>query len=137
MELAQRLYDAGEHTVAQIADMLKVPRTTVYGHLGTGKKPDRSTRHRPNRRRLTDKHSVVTSYLVATFQARGYRPGADGPSGAMRGGTGCVRLAGSCRSRWSVRAMRERKFRWSGGSGPVRLAATGSTSAGWRSARGA
>jgi DNA invertase Pin-like site-specific DNA recombinase len=33
IELAQRLYDAGEHTVAQIADMLKVPRTTVYGHL--------------------------------------------------------------------------------------------------------
>ncbi|WP_245973516.1 helix-turn-helix domain-containing protein [Rhodococcus wratislaviensis] len=33
MELAQRLYDAGDHTVAQIADMLKVPRTTVYGHL--------------------------------------------------------------------------------------------------------
>jgi DNA invertase Pin-like site-specific DNA recombinase len=31
--LAQRLYDAGEHTVAQIAGMLKVPRTTVYGHL--------------------------------------------------------------------------------------------------------
>ncbi|WP_370185856.1 recombinase family protein [Rhodococcus wratislaviensis] len=33
IELAQRLYDAGEHTVAQIAGMLKVPRTTVYGHL--------------------------------------------------------------------------------------------------------
>ncbi len=33
IELAQRLYDAGEHTVAQIASMLKVPRTTVYGHL--------------------------------------------------------------------------------------------------------
>ncbi|MFC9553814.1 recombinase family protein [Rhodococcus sp. NPDC056960] len=33
--LAQRLYDAGEHTVAQIAGMLKVPRTTVYGHLNT------------------------------------------------------------------------------------------------------
>ncbi|MFD9663510.1 recombinase family protein [Rhodococcus sp. NPDC059968] len=28
-ELAQRLYDAGEHTVAQIAGMLKVPRTTI------------------------------------------------------------------------------------------------------------
>ncbi|BAH48278.1 recombinase family protein [Rhodococcus opacus] len=33
IELAQRLYDAGDHTVVQIADMLKVPRTTVYGHL--------------------------------------------------------------------------------------------------------
>lgn len=33
IDLAQRLYDAGDHTVAQIADMLGVPRTTVYGHL--------------------------------------------------------------------------------------------------------
>jgi len=31
--LAQRLYDAGEHTVAQIAAMLTVPRSTIYGHL--------------------------------------------------------------------------------------------------------
>jgi len=31
--LAQRLYDAGEHTVAQIAGMLGVPRSTLYGHL--------------------------------------------------------------------------------------------------------
>jgi len=31
--LAQRLYDAGEHTVAQIAAMFTVPRSTVYGHL--------------------------------------------------------------------------------------------------------
>ena len=31
--LAQRLYDAGEHTVQQIADIFSVPRTTVYGHL--------------------------------------------------------------------------------------------------------
>ncbi len=31
--LAQRLYDGGEKTVAQIAAMLNVPRTTVYGHL--------------------------------------------------------------------------------------------------------
>jgi DNA invertase Pin-like site-specific DNA recombinase len=37
--LAQRLYDAGEHTVAQIAGMLKVPRTTVYGHLDTRRTP--------------------------------------------------------------------------------------------------
>ncbi|WP_236581156.1 recombinase family protein [Rhodococcus sp. T7] len=33
IELAQRLYDAGERTVSQIAGMLNVPRTTVYGHL--------------------------------------------------------------------------------------------------------
>ncbi len=31
--LAQRLYDAGEHTVAQIAGMFTVPRSTIYGHL--------------------------------------------------------------------------------------------------------
>jgi DNA invertase Pin-like site-specific DNA recombinase len=32
-ELAQDLYDAGKHTVQQIADMFSVPRSTVYGHL--------------------------------------------------------------------------------------------------------
>jgi hypothetical protein len=31
--LAQQLYDAGERTVQQIADIFSVPRTTVYGHL--------------------------------------------------------------------------------------------------------
>lgn len=30
---AQDLYDAGERTVQQIADIFNVPRTTVYGHL--------------------------------------------------------------------------------------------------------
>ena len=29
-------YDAGEHTVQQIADIFSVPRTTVYGHLDNG-----------------------------------------------------------------------------------------------------
>jgi len=32
---ARALYDAGEHTVAEIAGLLGVARTTVYGHLGT------------------------------------------------------------------------------------------------------
>ncbi|WP_230990174.1 hypothetical protein [Rhodococcus oxybenzonivorans] len=32
IELTQHLYDAGEHTVVQVAGTLKVPRTTVYGH---------------------------------------------------------------------------------------------------------
>lgn len=36
--LAQQLYDGGETTVAQIAAMLNVPRTTVYGHLNKRKK---------------------------------------------------------------------------------------------------
>lgn len=31
--LAQRLYDAGDHTVQQIADMLGVRRSTLYGYL--------------------------------------------------------------------------------------------------------
>ncbi len=31
--LAQQLYDGGEKTVAQIAAIFKVPRSTVYGHL--------------------------------------------------------------------------------------------------------
>ena len=31
--LAQQLYDGGEKTVAQIAAMFNIPRTTVYGHL--------------------------------------------------------------------------------------------------------
>ncbi len=30
---AQKLYDAGGHTVQQIADLLGVPRPTIYGHL--------------------------------------------------------------------------------------------------------
>jgi len=40
--LAQQLYDAGERTVQQIADLFGVPRTTVYGHLDAatkGKRP--------------------------------------------------------------------------------------------------
>ena len=38
----QELYDAGERTVQQIADLFSVPRTTVYGHLddaSKGKRP--------------------------------------------------------------------------------------------------
>ena len=30
---AQQLYDARQHTVQQIADLLRVPRSTLYGHL--------------------------------------------------------------------------------------------------------
>lgn len=41
--LAQRLYDAREHTVQQIADMFSVPRSTVYGHL------DRKTKDEDDR----------------------------------------------------------------------------------------
>lgn len=31
--LAQQLYDAGDHTVQQIAGIFTVPRSTIYGHL--------------------------------------------------------------------------------------------------------
>lgn len=32
-DVAQQLYDAGRHTVQQIADMFGIPRSTVYGYL--------------------------------------------------------------------------------------------------------
>lgn len=32
---ARQLYDGGQHTVQQIADLLGVPRGTLYGHLDT------------------------------------------------------------------------------------------------------
>jgi DNA invertase Pin-like site-specific DNA recombinase len=35
--VAQELYESGEKTVQQIADILKVPRTTIYGHLNRAK----------------------------------------------------------------------------------------------------
>jgi DNA invertase Pin-like site-specific DNA recombinase len=40
--LAQQLYNTGERTVQQIADLFSVPRTTIYGHLDPatkGKRP--------------------------------------------------------------------------------------------------
>jgi DNA invertase Pin-like site-specific DNA recombinase len=40
--LAQQLYDAGERTVQQIADIFNVPRTTVYGHLEQSSKGKRT-----------------------------------------------------------------------------------------------
>ncbi len=44
-ELAQQMYDAGDMTVQQIADVFGVPRTTVYGHLGPP--PDARDLRRP------------------------------------------------------------------------------------------
>jgi DNA invertase Pin-like site-specific DNA recombinase len=40
---AQQLYDAGDHTVQQIADLFGAPRTTVYGHLDATSKGKRPT----------------------------------------------------------------------------------------------
>ncbi|MFC8202230.1 helix-turn-helix domain-containing protein [Streptomyces sp. NPDC057298] len=49
--LAQRLYAEQETTVQQIADMLGVPRSTVYGHLDKDKtvlrQPKKSTAMKP------------------------------------------------------------------------------------------
>ena len=45
--LAQELYDTGEHTVQQIADLISVPRTTVYGHLDAASKGKRPAVQRP------------------------------------------------------------------------------------------
>jgi DNA invertase Pin-like site-specific DNA recombinase len=39
--LAQQLYDAGDRTVQQIAELFGVPRTTVYGHLNRVRKGSR------------------------------------------------------------------------------------------------
>ena len=39
--LAQQLYNAGDRTVQQIADLFNVPRTTVYGHLDSSNKSTR------------------------------------------------------------------------------------------------
>lgn len=39
----QQLYDAGEHTVQRIADLLQVPRSTIYGHLNKSSIGRRST----------------------------------------------------------------------------------------------
>src|SRR5699024_3501898 len=36
IQLAQQLYDSREKTVAEIAAIFKVPRTTLYGHLNKG-----------------------------------------------------------------------------------------------------
>lgn len=43
VQLAQQLYDAGEKTVAQIAAIFTVPRTTIYGHLNNGSAGARPT----------------------------------------------------------------------------------------------
>lgn len=40
---AQELYDTGDRTVQQIADLFGVPRTTVYGHLDAASKGRRPT----------------------------------------------------------------------------------------------
>jgi DNA invertase Pin-like site-specific DNA recombinase len=45
--LAQQLYDAGEKTVAEIAAIFTVPRTTIYGHLNNGTTGARARARKP------------------------------------------------------------------------------------------
>ena len=44
--LAQQIYDTGERTVQQIADLFSVPRTTVYGYLDAASKGKRPAAQR-------------------------------------------------------------------------------------------
>ena len=48
---AQELYDGRQHTVQQIADLLRAPRSTVYGHLdkaSTGRRSGAQTPSAPD-----------------------------------------------------------------------------------------
>jgi hypothetical protein len=47
VQLAQQLYDAGEKTVADIAAIFTVPRTTIYGHLNNGSAGTRPRARKP------------------------------------------------------------------------------------------
>ncbi len=51
--LAQQLYDTGERTVQQIADLFQVPRTTIYGHLEQAPPQNGSPRATPSDNRRT------------------------------------------------------------------------------------
>jgi DNA invertase Pin-like site-specific DNA recombinase len=47
IQLAQQLYDAGEKTVAEIAAIFTVARTTIYGHLNNGSAGARPRARKP------------------------------------------------------------------------------------------
>ncbi|MFJ3308313.1 helix-turn-helix domain-containing protein [Streptomyces sp. NPDC086549] len=69
-ELAQRLYDAREKTVQQIADMFNVPRSTVYGHLDREKTVPRQ----PKKTAAAKPGKLPAGYLLP-----GLRAGTTGP----------------------------------------------------------
>lgn len=48
VQLAQQLYDAKDKTVAEIAAIFNVPRTTLYGHLTNGSVGTRPRARKPN-----------------------------------------------------------------------------------------
>ena len=99
--LAQRLYDAGEHTVQQIADIFSVPRTTVYGHLDNAPKGNAQARNGRRPRRLPRRRAesppdqrgwrLVTAFLPAPRVGRAFR--------VVAGRGGWSRTRRSCRRR--------------------------------------
>jgi DNA invertase Pin-like site-specific DNA recombinase len=48
VQLAQQLYDARDKTVAEIAAIFTVPRTTIYGHLNNGSAGTRPRARKPS-----------------------------------------------------------------------------------------
>ncbi|KZL30487.1 MULTISPECIES: recombinase family protein [Rhodococcus] len=71
--LAQQLYDGGEKTVAQIAAMLNVPRTTVYGHLNKRSQAT-SSQTRPGREPAAVADSVAAVRSPRICPSCGYAP---------------------------------------------------------------
>lgn len=58
--VAQQLYDAGKHTVAQIGAIFSVPRSTIYGHLEKSTIGQRPTVHgEPRTDAITTKSPAV------------------------------------------------------------------------------
>ncbi|MET8317477.1 recombinase family protein [Rhodococcus erythropolis] len=81
--LAQRLYDAGGNTVAQIAAMLNVPRTTVYGHLDTKNTTAQAPAERPTAE--TPVNTVAEVRLPRTCPTCGYEPSTRAEAAHQRG----------------------------------------------------
>ncbi|MFJ3113792.1 recombinase family protein [Micrococcus luteus] len=80
--LAQRLYDTGEKTVAQIAAMLNVPRTTVYGHLDKNKSTATPTVHPPGEKAV---NPVAAVRMPRTCPTCGYEPTTRAEAAHQRG----------------------------------------------------
>lgn len=80
--LAQRLYDAGENTVAQIAAMLNVPRTTVYGHLNKNKSTATSVADPAGKPPV---NSVAAVRVPRTCPTCGYEPSTRAEAAHQRG----------------------------------------------------
>ncbi|MBP1050944.1 recombinase family protein [Rhodococcus qingshengii] len=80
--LAQRLYDAGYKTAAQIAAMLNVPRTTVYGHLKKNRSTATSAAHPPGKKSV---NSVAAVRVPRTCPTCGYEPSTRAEAAHQRG----------------------------------------------------